>query len=460
MATGALSSLGIGSGGTLSYDVIDQLKDADKDSIVKPIENKILENEEKQTALSQLNADIAGFKDTVGTLSDPTLFANRGVDVHGTSVQATVNPGVDVQDMQIEVQKLAKNDVFQGDTGFATRESTVANEDSVLELTVGDSIYEIEVSAGTTLDQLRTKINDVAGESVTASIINTGQDDPYSLILKSDETGTDNKISMNVTSGALNTGFSNIQQAQDAEFRYNGISVTRSSNQVNDLVNGVQLTLLEENDLGRTTNIEINQDTSGLEDKMSAFVEMYNKLVTQLDELTKFEEESGESGVFQGESTVNRLKSDLSSIATYISGDRESMRDFGVELGEGGKLTFEPADLQTKLSEGTEDIEQFFIGSYEEIAGKERLTDGVFTQFSDLVERYTDFSNGIFKNFNDQLTNEAKALQKERTTAIQRLDVRYETMAQRFAAYDNQIANMQNSFQGLQMQIEQQANGN
>ncbi|MGM0623716.1 MAG: flagellar filament capping protein FliD, partial [Campylobacterota bacterium] len=426
----------------------------------KPIENKILENEEKQTALSQLNADIAGFKDTVGALSDPTLFANRGVDVHGTSVQATVNPGVDVQDMQIEVQKLAKNDVFQGDTGFATRESTVANEDSVLELTVGDSIYEIEVSAGTTLDQLRTKINDVAGESVTASIINTGQDDPYSLILKSDETGTDNKISMNVTSGALNTGFSNIQQAQDAEFKYNGISVTRSSNQVNDLVNGVQLTLLEENDLGRTTNIEINQDTSGLEDKMSAFVETYNKLVTQLDELTKFEEESGESGVFQGESTVNRLKSDLSSIATYISGDRESMRDFGVELGEGGKLTFEPADLQTKLSEGTEDIEQFFIGSYEEIAGKERLTDGVFTQFSDLVERYTDFSNGIFKNFNDQLTNEAKALQKERTTAIQRLDVRYETMAQRFAAYDNQIANMQNSFQGLQMQIEQQANGN
>ena len=459
MATGALSSLGIGSNGTLSYDVIDQLKDADRSSIVKPIENKILKNEEKQTALSQLNADIAGFKDAVGALSDSTLFANRGVDIHGTSVQATVDPGVDIQDMQIEVQKLAKNDVFQSDTGFSMRESTVANEDSVLELTVGDSVYEIEVSAGTTLDQLRTKINDVAGENVTASIINTGQDDPYSLILKSDETGTDNEISLNVTSGALNTGFSNIQQAQDAEFKYNGISVTRSSNQVNDLVTGVQLTLLEENDPGKTTNVEINQDTSGLEDKMTEFVEMYNKLVTQLDELTKFEEESGESGVFQGESTVNRLKSDLSSIATYISGDRTSMRDFGVELGEEGKLSFEPADLQTKLSEGTEEIEQFFIGSYQEIAGKERLTDGVFTQFSDLVERYTDFSNGIFKNFNDQLTNEAKALQEERTTAIQRLDVRYETMAQRFAAYDNQIANMQNSFQGLQMQIEQQMSG-
>ncbi len=456
MATGALSSLGIGSNGTLSYDIIDQLKEADKASLVTPIERDIVEVNEKQSSLATLKSQLSSFSDAVEELSSETLFAQRDVSVTGDSVGVTVDPGVDIQDMNIEVTQLAQKDVYESDTSFPTTASSVASGATTMEINAGGVVYSIDVDENTSLEELRDKINEKAGARVTASILDTGQANPYSLVIKADESGLDNALSITDTNGTMNTTFGNIQTAQDATFKYNGVEIKRGSNEVDDLIQGVHLTLLEENDPGKTTNIEITRDNSGLKGKMEDFVSQYNALIGQLDELTKYDPETGETGIFQGESTINRLKSDITHIMTYTDADATGLRNFGLNLDEYGKISLDDEEWDEAIDEmEIEDIEQFFVGDYEEIYGEERLVDGVFTQFEETVNEYTSFADGIFKYFGDQLENEESSLTKEREKAVQRLDQRYETMAARFAAYDEQISNMNSSFQSLSMQIEQ-----
>lgn len=456
MATGALSSLGIGSNGTLSYDVIDQLRSADEDSIIKPIERNLVSVNEKQAALTTLEAQIASFNDSIEELSDSTLFANREVSVSGDSVSVTANAGVDVQDMDIEVTQLAKNDVHESVTTYNDRTSKVATGPATVEINAGGALYSISVDSSTSLEDLRDKINDKVGKKVTASILDTGGDTPFKLIVKSDKSGEDNAVSLSVDPSAnMDMTFNNIQQAQDAELKYNGVTITRSENSIDDLVTGVTVDLLEENDPGKSSHVEIKQDLSGLTSKVEGFVQEYNALMNQLNELTKYDDETGEAGLFLGESTINRLKSDLSSIVTYTTSDRDSFLDYGVELQDNGTLTFESEDLEEALNGDIDKMQQFFIGSYEEIYGEERLVDGVFSQFSEKISDYTDFSLGYFRYFGEQLENEEKSLTAERKDAMEKLDQRYQIMAERFAAYDNQIANMNSSFNSLQMQIEQ-----
>lgn len=69
----ALSTLGIGSNGVLSYDIIDQLKEADTGGIIKPIENKIELNSLKQVKLAELKTFVTDLNTEVVAMSAPEL---------------------------------------------------------------------------------------------------------------------------------------------------------------------------------------------------------------------------------------------------------------------------------------------------------------------------------------------------------------------------------------------------
>ncbi len=70
---GALSTLGLGSQGVLTRDIIDQLKASDESSIIKPIEKKIELSNAKQSTLSDIRKLITDLNTQVISLSDPEL---------------------------------------------------------------------------------------------------------------------------------------------------------------------------------------------------------------------------------------------------------------------------------------------------------------------------------------------------------------------------------------------------
>ncbi|GAB6074545.1 flagellar filament capping protein FliD [Nautilia lithotrophica] len=240
---GTLSSLGIGSG-VLNYDIIDKLKNADKDAMVKPLEDKLDLLKKRESALSQFITIGSTVKTDILDLADGTLFAKVTTNVSDGSVSVEAEDGVEPQSFDINVSQLAENDVFQSN-GFASMDSIVNNSggDVTLSIGIGGVETTFTLKAGATLNDLKEAINN-ADAGVTASIIDTGVgDNPYKLVLKADKTGEDNYIQFNY-SGIDDLGFNATKYTSAAYSSDSDLVNNSGSDQIFKInVNGTDYTM-------------------------------------------------------------------------------------------------------------------------------------------------------------------------------------------------------------------------
>lgn len=201
MATGTLSSLGLGSE-VLNQETLEKLKNADISARVKPYETKIETNTTKQKALTELTTKLAAFQSAVSSLGDSTAFGKRKVtpSVTGDSAAATLTAsnGVSVQNLSVKVEKIAQKDVFQsgGITKDTDRVLTGQQQAASFTIMQNGKEYTIKVEANTTYADLAEKINSATDGKVIAKIVSTGEKGtPYRFTLSSKETGADNAIS-------------------------------------------------------------------------------------------------------------------------------------------------------------------------------------------------------------------------------------------------------------------------
>ena len=201
MATGTLSSLGLGSE-VLNQETLEKLKNADISARVKPYETKIETNTTKQKALTELTTKLAAFQSAVSSLGDSTAFGKRKVtpSVTGDSAAATLTAsnGVSVQNLSVKVEKIAQKDVFQsgGITKDTDRVLTTGQKPASFTIMQNGKEYTIKVEANTTYADLADKINSATDGKVIAKIVSTGEKGtPYRFTLSSKETGADNAIS-------------------------------------------------------------------------------------------------------------------------------------------------------------------------------------------------------------------------------------------------------------------------
>ena len=201
MATGTLSSLGLGSE-VLNQETLEKLKNADISAKVKPYETKIETNTTKQKALTELTTKLAAFQSAVSSLGDSTAFGKRKVtpSVTGDSAAATLTAsnGVSVQNLSVKVEKIAQKDVFQsgGITKDTDRVLTAGQSPASFTIMQNGKEYTIKVEANTTYADLAEKINSATDGKVIAKIVSTGEKGtPYRFTLSSKETGADNAIS-------------------------------------------------------------------------------------------------------------------------------------------------------------------------------------------------------------------------------------------------------------------------
>jgi flagellar hook-associated protein 2 len=449
MADSTISSLGLGSDGALSYDVIDQLRAVDEDAIIKPIDNKISQNETQAGDLSILTTLTATLKASTSTLADDMTYLQTSVTSSSDSVSVTAESGVSPQDFTLDVQTLAKQDIYQSNS-FTAENSTFTNTDDTINFNIDGNDYQIDVTATTTLEELKGQIYDVTDGKITASLLNVGGDTPYKLVLKSTDTGVDNAITVTSTGGGTaisDLGFdvaeNHIQSATNAEFTYNNVSITRSTNTIDDLIVGVNINL---NDIG-SSNISIKQDTSTITNGVQSFVDSYNELMNNLAESTKYDSETELAGTFQSSSEIKSLQSDMRRQLLIVDDQGRSISDYGVTINDAGLLEFDSSILDSKLSSDPSDVEAFFNGTSE--------TKGYFTKYNNVLDSYINSDNGVLTLYSDQLTNSHTSLEENRQKSVDRLDAKYDTMVKRFASYDAVIGNLNAEFESLSMMINQ-----
>ncbi|MDQ7059856.1 MAG: flagellar filament capping protein FliD, partial [Sulfurimonas sp.] len=382
-----ISSLGVGSS-ILTQDVLDQLREADEAGRIGPMDLSILNEKDKQTAFGTLEASMKNFSDAVNELQTGTLYDERSATVVGTSVTITADANSDVQDFTLNVTQLATKQIEQSGS-FGAGSDLIATAAGSLNLNVDGQDFTIDYDATTTLDDLKKAINNVAGVAIDATIVQIANGDNR-LFLSSSATGATQDITLTDTSGFLSddggttaggvnltSAFAVVQTGIDANFEFNGQAITRTSNQVDDLVTGYKISLDE---LGSSA-VSVEQNREEILGRVDSFVSQYNAAMKELNTLTKISTESSTRGIFSSESTIKGMKSALESMIGSSGGSVGSLYDFGFDVDEYGIMSVDKSVIEEKLDANPGNLQVFFTGGdYDNGDGTSTALTGVFVE--------------------------------------------------------------------------------
>ncbi|MDQ1297740.1 MAG: flagellar hook-associated protein 2 [Campylobacterota bacterium] len=461
--SGTINSLGIGSG-VLTADIIDKLKSRDTSLLITPIDNKITLQQQKGQAIGLLDSLLSSFQSSVSSLSDDALYQGRSTSGSTSAVSVSAAAGVNVQSFSISDTKMALNDIHQSGAFSSTIAPVASGGSGTMTLTSGGLSFGVDYTDTMTLEELKDAINLQAGDKIQASVLQVGASD-YRLILRSKETGLSEKIVTTDSGGFLDqklitydaltnpTGtMQEVQAAEDASFKYNGITLTRSSNVVTDITPGVTINLLQDS-TSITSNISITQDVDTIALEMSTLVKSYNTLMSQLKDMTTTDVEAGKVGIFNGDNSINAIGREVTRLMTSINAQGNSLALYGIDLDETGAMSFKTSTFTDKFNSDAVASSEFFSN----IDADGTTEDGVFTKLNTLMTRYTG-SNGTLTTLTENSEAELKSLTANKTRSLALLEARYASMTARFAAYDSMISRMNQQFGSLQQQIDAQAN--
>ena len=233
------------------------------------------------------------------------------------------------------------------------------------------------------------------------------------------------------------------QQARDAEFTLNGITMRRSSNAVSDAIPGVTLNLLGATVQNSPALVNVNRDTNAVRDKVKALVEAFNTTIADLKILSgpKNTEDPTDiySGALQNESTVQVIRTQLRRLvldnSTSPGSSIKALRDIGVSIDKNGVLTFDEAGFDTAATNSFDEIVTMLTANKESKSQFTTLTQGLA---GDAVKRLTDLtkptgyiqnqSSSAQKNVDrykeqlEQIEARLKRLQEQYTKTFANLD--------------------------------------
>jgi flagellar hook-associated protein 2 len=227
-------------------------------------------------------------------------------------------------------------------------------------------------SSNNSLQGIRDAIN-AAQMGVTATIVNDGSGTPYRLALSSNNNGISNStkitVSGDATVGSLlahdPAGTQNLAEtatAQNASFKVNGVSVSKTSNTVSDVIQGVTLTLNKTTTSPAT--LTVARDTASISSAISSFVKAYNDLAGTLKNLSAYDAASKTGAILQGDATVrslqSQLRSMLSTAVTGTSGALTTLSDVGVSFQKDGTLALNQTKLDSAIANNFGDIASLF----------------------------------------------------------------------------------------------------
>lgn len=454
----AFALTGLGSGLPIG-DLVTNLVNAQK----APQQNRIIRQQgELGTNISSMGAfksSLQDVYDSLEKLSDIDNFQQRSVRGTDSHISISADKEASVGSYDVTVDRLAKSHKLLSANTFSSDEKI---GEGTLKFNVGESDFTIDVTAETTLSELKDLINDEsANKGVSASII-TDENGQY-LVLNATKTGKDNAISITATpedpsdpdnrldefdfdpADVANSPLTEQSAATDAQITIDGtITVTSSDNTFSDAIEGLTITakkVHEKDDDDSSISVQTNNNAA--KEALEGFVEAFNVLSSMNKQLTS--KDGPMSGDSMLRSIMTSLRSSIGDGITLGDGSKLHLSQLGVESDQYGKLSFDGSVFDKFSKENPQALEEFFIG----VGDNE---DGFASSLSKYVKGYTESSGLIdsrVKGYNDQLdrlTEDSEALERKMTA--------YETrLLNQFNAMDAIVANLNSTSGFLQQQL-------
>jgi len=427
MAVDYLSSLNVGSGLNTSQ-IVDSLVAAEK----APRETKIQEVLDNATVsiseLGKLKNEITVFNANTLALDGNTGLALSSTKTTAVTVEATGTNLSNEFQHQMEISQLANAQVlefsgFSSSTAFVNIDeleidfgqwtSGTTFDNSVSDLADQKLSFSNNGATSPSLSDVRDAINALTDSTtglslgLTASIIDTGNN-TYSLVVKS-TSGVANAMKVTSklasaevstlkydpsTAGIADAGAETVAAANSI-FTLDGVSLTRDTNSVTDVIAGVQFNLLAVTTSAET--VAANYDSTEGLNIVQTVVDELNYLISMINTLTATGSDGEEGGAMEGDLFLRTLKNKLGSMTTTAIAGYDKTASPGdtnknIYLSNFGVTT----ELDGSLSIDTETFKTYYAAFPEHLAAI--TTSGVFTDNTGITGSVTgdNYTPGVY----------------------------------------------------------------
>jgi flagellar hook-associated protein 2 len=421
-------------------NIIDTMME-NKKAVQKQWESEQKTIDDKISLYKELDVYMEDLRETLDPLERESTFMNKSAEI--TTLQGAesfismeVAPEAEIEEYNIEVIDVALNHRVASDRVDDTA-SALGHEGS-FSLSSGEFSVDMDISAGQSLEDIVTAINSAVEEKASEE----GIERPFSasimdntLILSSSNTGSDYSITSSDPDGILQDlgvldsegAFAReIQAARDASLSVDGLSITRSSNKIDDLISGVTLELHGQG----SAKAEVVLDAEQAVSSVKSMVEAYNAAMDWINiKLSEKPVEDPQSdieerwGLLKGDTMLWSAKQEMRRTVSKprydMQGEFRTLSSIGIETesanyGKSGKLEFDesafmegmlkdPASVQDLLNSMASEMKVFAdnmssdssinVGGVSAVEGKiPNRIDSLERRSDDIDERITDFN--------------------------------------------------------------------
>ena len=455
-STSSNSSIGMSSIDVAA--IVDQLMTVEN----KPLDKIKTQIEQKKLVISDLGtikSKVATLQDALTFLQTPTTFNNSlASSSDATIVSATASNGAVKGNHSVTVTSLAtatRNTVsgYASSTASATVDAT-----NGFAITVAGTTYNTNgnktvsgvvtanavtvLGASPSITDLKNWINGL-GVNVSASVVETTGSSNWALMIQGTQTGTTNAVSYSGLTGVPATlTDTSVTTAANASFVVNGTTFSRASNAVNDVIDGLTLSLNKASATAQTISVGKGTDVSN--DAINTLIKAYNDVMSTYKTMTANSANSDKPGNFANSpstlSFINQIKDSFAKGISYTTNGTlktMSLSTLGIDMQLDGTAKFNSSSFATASAAGLRDT----------------LALGVTMGYVSSTSNLNTFLTAQVKTggaLNSQITSE--------TTAVQDLTKRKDNLQIRLNSIKTNLVSQYSSLNALLYQLSSTSN--
>ena len=461
VASTVLLGMGKGSG----IDIVKlarDLTDVEKAPREAKLNDSIEESEAKISGLAVLKYNVQLLIDQFNSLNDaselatPTATSSDAAKVSVSATDGSALTGIS----DISVTSLAAAQRNKSNQYTSATQSLNSGSAFTLTVTPGTgSAVNVSVEAGNDTPQGIVNAINAANAGINATLLAEDSSGSNYRIMLDGATGAANSFVISSTlsdsdlgfhdtsngNSADNSGTKSLQNPADAAITYNGVSITRSGNNLSDIIPGVTLSLNGVHTGGASTSINVVSDRATLKTKLQDLVLLYNDVKFAMDELANPDSEEEEVGgaLANDLATIRTVRDTIYQAVTQDSstpsGNFTALRDVGVSVDRDGKLTFTESTYDTAAASSFDDISAMLSAGTNNQSRYDGQSQGLAADAIIKLETLTDSISGIFVTRTESAQTAIKRYEADLQTLETRMEAVYERYLKQFTVMESLV---------------------
>lgn len=371
-STSSTSSSSSSDSSDIDWDALIEAAVQAKLSRADSIDLKVTSNEAKIAAYQSLQSLLSDIGTAAQALRAPSGVSARDDDAFldrsayltavgdvdaSASLSVSVESGTEEGTYDLKILQLAKAHKVAGSAQSSSTTALGLSGTFTLGVDDGEAV-SVTIDEDMTLAEIAEAVNaDSDTSGVRATVLKVSSDS-YRLVLSSVDTGktiaaTDGEGGVLASLGVLDAegAFADeLQEAQDAIVSLDGVQVSRDSNDIDDLIEGMTFRLYQTTPDDTSISVEVGADVSGVKTAIQSLVDAYNAFrdfAVSQQTLTSSGTASSDSVLF-GDGTLRSANSSIYDALNKRIGS-EAMALLGLSFDENNKLVLDETTLDDAL---------------------------------------------------------------------------------------------------------------